>query len=282
MAEQAANNSDLNAFLAPSQHVWRDQVEHDGVVIARVQCNPLFHTRIHYPLHDIQRAVTIERCDLYSDHLLDLGEAPPEIAGQRNAADRRLQIKTDQRHNLSDRAAVRDQLVLARALHGGEAQQTGVIPETEGYFSLSPRLLGPADDPGDHHQRAAFSSRFRRNPKHRFVKIELADSELRRMHTHGQAAYACVDVIPAERALSPRIQPALGIEREEVGRDDGAATKCLKHVMRPIGPAKPHRLSPVRTAHDRTSAQSVQSSSWPEVAQDDVDGMSQVLLACRS
>ena len=84
----------------------------------------------------------------------------------------------------------------------------------------SPHRFPTADqaDPGDHHQRAArpFSSRFRRNPKHRFVKTELADSELRRMHTHGQAACACVDVIPAERALSPRIQPALGIEREEV------------------------------------------------------------------
>src|SRR6185437_10947114 len=83
--------------------------------------------------------IAVEGRDLDRRHLLDLGEAAPETRGEGNAADRRLQIESDERDGASELPAMRDQLVLARPLHGAKAQEPGVIAEADRGLRFPPR-----------------------------------------------------------------------------------------------------------------------------------------------
>ena len=109
---------------------------------------------------------------------------------------------------------MRDQLVFAGALHGGEREQAGVIAEPARELRLLDRLRGAADHAGDHDDGARRSTpRAVRigELQHRPVKPGLADRELRGVHADREAARAGVEVIAGQRALAPRIELARGI-----------------------------------------------------------------------
>ncbi len=117
----------------------REQVEHDVVVVAGVERDAVGGAGLDHAAHHVERAVAVERRDLDGDDVLDRREAAPERHRQHEAADRRLQIEADQRDFARDRLRVRDQLVLARALHGGEREQPGVIAEVARDLGLAAR-----------------------------------------------------------------------------------------------------------------------------------------------
>ena len=95
----------------------REQIEHDVVVVAGVERDAVGGAGLDHAAHDVEGAVAVERRDLDRDHVLDRREAAPERHRQHDAADGRLQVEADQRNLPRDRLRVRDQLVLARALH---------------------------------------------------------------------------------------------------------------------------------------------------------------------
>ena len=99
------------------------------VVVAGIERDAVGGAGLDHAAHHVERAVAVERRDLDRDHVLDRREAPPERHRQHDAADGGLQIEADQRNFARDRLRMRDQLVLARALHGGEREQPGVIAE---------------------------------------------------------------------------------------------------------------------------------------------------------
>src|SRR3974390_104170 len=108
------------------------------------------------------------------------------------------------------------------------------------------------------------------------------------MHADGQTAGARVDIIAAERALFALVELAAGIEREQMCRNDRAAAKYLKYVGWPIRPAKRHCVSPFRMAYAAPSRgqkdQSPVCGSWPEISENDIDAVPQMLLSsgCRT
>jgi hypothetical protein len=51
---------------------------------------------------------------------------------------------------------------------------------------------------------------------------------------------AGVEIVAGERALPARIEPAAGIERERVRRDDDALAERGEHLRRPVLPAQSH------------------------------------------
>ena len=132
---------------------------------------------------------------------------------QHDAADGGLQVEADQRNFPRHGLRMRDQFVLARALHGGEREQAGVIAEVARELRLLDRLLGAADHAGDHDDRAArpFGRGARGKLQHRPVKPGLADRELRGVDADREPAGAGVEIVAGQRPLPPRIELALRI-----------------------------------------------------------------------
>jgi hypothetical protein len=80
-------------------------------------------------------------------------ESASRTARQRDAADARLEIEADERHLGRDRPAMLDELVLARALHGGERQEHRMVAERRGRSGPPRPPARSADGAGDHHER---------------------------------------------------------------------------------------------------------------------------------
>lgn len=80
----------------------------------------------------------------------------------------------------------------ARALHGGEAQEPGVIAAVACDARLADRLARAAAEAGDHDEGTARPATRRLGGilQHRLVETCLADGELRRVHADGKALNA--------------------------------------------------------------------------------------------
>ena len=212
MAQEPALEAQHDLALRRADREGRDEVRDDVVVVAGVERDALLGARRGDAEGDVEGAVAIERRDLDRDDVLDRGKARPEGARERNAADRRLEVEADQRHLGRDRAAVLDQLVLARALHGGKRKQHGVIAERARRARLLHGLRGAPDRAGDHDERPVGPG-FRslgRELEHGPVEPDLADRELGRMHPDREPARAGVDVVAGQRPLRDAVELAVG------------------------------------------------------------------------
>ena len=97
---------------------------------------------------------------------------------------------------------------------------------------LGDGLLGAPGDAGDEEERPRRpgARRLGRELEHRAVEPDVADRELRRVHADGETARAGVEVVARQRALAALVEAALGVERERVGRDDGAGAERRERV----------------------------------------------------
>ncbi len=84
------------------------EIEHDVIVVAGIKRDTLRCVRGDNAFEDVERAITIERCDLDRNDIVDRRECRPEIRAKFTPADSGLQIKPDQRDFLGDRAAMLD------------------------------------------------------------------------------------------------------------------------------------------------------------------------------
>ena len=84
--------------------------------------------------------------------------------------------------------------------------------------------------------------RAHREFEHRPIEPDLADRELRRMHADREPARAGIEVVAAERALAADIELAIGVERERMRRDDGAAAQRRQHLRGPVSPVRSHAM----------------------------------------
>src|SRR4051812_45929083 len=89
LAQQSAADAQRAPSAKPER---RDQVADNVVVIAGVQRDLTGATRLGDGTHDVHGTVPVEGRDLDRDDVLDLREPAPEIAVQRAAAHRRLEI----------------------------------------------------------------------------------------------------------------------------------------------------------------------------------------------
>ena len=101
-----------------------------------------------------------------------------------------------------------------------------MIAEAAGEPRLGHGLGGAAAGPGHHHRRRRVArpvaGGLDRAAQHRLVEAGLADRELGGVHADRQAAGAGVEVVAGQGALAPRIEGAVGIERERMRRDGEA------------------------------------------------------------
>ena len=160
VAQQATLDAHGNGFAIAHERERRQEVQHDVVVIAGVKRHALFGLGGDHTANYIKRAVAVEWRHLDGHHVVDFAEAPPEINAKVNAAHGWLQVEPDQWHHLGHRAAMRDQRVVARTLHGGQAQQSCVVAHGLDGGGLGRGLGGFARQTGDHEQRA-FAAQWR-------------------------------------------------------------------------------------------------------------------------
>ena len=131
-----------------------------------------------------------------------------------------------------------DDLVLAGAFHGAQAQQHGVVAERACRARLLDGLRGLADHAGDHHERSLGPTvrGFGGKLQHRPVEPRLADLELRGVHADGKPAGAGIDVVPRQCALRLAVEFTRFVERQGMGRQHGAAAQDSENVGRQVGP----------------------------------------------
>ena len=71
--------------------------------------------------------------------------------------------------------------------------------------------------------------------QHRPVEPGLADRELRGVDADREPARAGIEIVAGQRPLPPRIELALGIERQRMRRNDDALAQQRQHLRRPVG-----------------------------------------------
>src|SRR5262245_8675904 len=78
VAQQPAYDSPLDTPSADiAEAKWSEQVQHDGVVVSRVQRNIRTAALRVGPYH-IDTSIAIERRNLDGDHIVNLGKATPK------------------------------------------------------------------------------------------------------------------------------------------------------------------------------------------------------------
>src|ERR1700704_2508476 len=176
VAEQAAAEIGTRGDALVAQIERQREVEQDMVVIAGIERDAIERARGGYTAQDVERAVTIERRDLDGDDIVDSCKTPPEIRAENDAADRRLQIKADQRNFARHRLAMGDDLVFGCGFHRGEAEQPRVITDAARDLRFSCGLPRRAGQPGDPPPRLFWSGRrgLRRQFQHRPVQPGIA------------------------------------------------------------------------------------------------------------
>ena len=148
--EQAALEIRARGDALVAQVERQHQVEQDVIVIAGIERDAVERAGRRHAAQHVERPVAVERRDLDGDDVVDRSEAAPEIGAEDDAADRRLQIEADQRDLARHRLAMRDDLVLGRRFHRGEAEQAGVVADAARGLRLGDGLRGRAGKPCDH------------------------------------------------------------------------------------------------------------------------------------
>src|SRR5205085_7308624 len=105
MAEQATSERRSGGDAALAKVERQCEVEQDVVVVAGIKRYSIERACGRDTAQHIERAVAIERRDLDGDDIVDQREAPPELGAENDTADRRLQIKPDQRNFARHRLA---------------------------------------------------------------------------------------------------------------------------------------------------------------------------------
>ena len=153
VAEQAALEIGARGDALVAQIERQRQVEQDMIVIAGIERDAIERAGGGDAAQHVERAVAVERRDLDGDDVVDHRKAAPEIRAEDDAADRRLQIKADQRNFARHRLAMGDDLVFGRGFHRGKAEQAGVIADAARNFRFGDGLSGRAGEARDHRQR---------------------------------------------------------------------------------------------------------------------------------
>ncbi len=229
MAQQTAADAHGDGFVAPLQREGREQIGDDVVVVAGIERDAIFGTRLEHAAHHVERAVAVEGRDLDGDDVVDFGETAPEIGRQGNTAAFGQQVEAKQRDFLGHPLAVLDDLGLRHVLPGGQAEQPGVVAQPHRRAGLAHRLFAAAGEAGDHQHRPLGPVRHGLGgaAQHGLIEPVVADGELGGVDADGQAADAGIEVVAAERSLAAEVDLAFGVERQGMGRNDAALPQHL-------------------------------------------------------
>src|SRR4029077_1528471 len=125
VAQQAPDDAEFSLLAVDLEAVGRDQIHHDIVIVTSVQRD--LSARFGNGPDNIQSVVTIERRNLYRYHIFDLHKLAPELVGKHAAADRWLQVETDNRQDLNNLPAMADERFVIQISCRSQAQKTRAV-----------------------------------------------------------------------------------------------------------------------------------------------------------
>jgi hypothetical protein len=178
---------------------------------------------------DIERLVAVEGRDLDGDDILDFGELLPKRAREHFSAHGGLEVKTDDRDDFGDLAAVSDHFGLGGRFEGSEAEQRGIVTELAKQCGLANGLWSESAHAADAHEasRIVFEL-FGGEREHGFKEcvLRIADRELCGVHANRDATGSGGVVVAQQGTLTSFVELARGIQRQRAGGNDKAAMEC--------------------------------------------------------
>src|SRR4051812_9317859 len=105
VAKKPTPDAHENALVAAGDDERSDEVEQDMIVVAGIEGDSVLRLSCDNAANDIQCPVAVERRDLYSDDIVDLGKTAPEGGRKNETPDRRLQIEPNKGNLLRNRPA---------------------------------------------------------------------------------------------------------------------------------------------------------------------------------
>src|SRR5450755_1030838 len=165
--------------------VLGQQINHYVVVISGVKGDVLIAAAFDNSANYIQRVIPIERRDLDSDHIWNLGKLPPEFIWQNTTAYCWLQIKANDGSDGGDGPTIFKQLRFWFSLKSSETQKHRVISEGNSELRLGCCLLQISTDARDS-DHACRSSLLKREFKNWFQQVEfwIPNRELCRVNSY--------------------------------------------------------------------------------------------------
>jgi hypothetical protein len=217
------------------------------VVVGGVKRHPVFRLRRRHPGDDVERVPAVTGADRDRNDIFQFGEPAPEPAAERDPiAPRRA--PADKRDMLRQRAAMREQIVLARRRRRLQAQEPGVAAETERQIGRRQRLGGAAGERGN---QQAIAAAFGANQPGRGVKRSAVQISVAQRDAGNQPAGAGRQVIAQQRALPPAVEPAAAVEHRRCRRHHRSGVQPRQHRRRQIGPSHAPCTPPAARASSR-------------------------------
>src|SRR5690348_11418030 len=105
LAQQAAIDPAHGSLTPTDDRKGCQEVHHDAVVVPGVE-GDVVAASLRDRAHDVERLIPTERSDLDRPDVGNLRELAPEGKAQNSSADRRLQVKAEERDHLGHLAAV--------------------------------------------------------------------------------------------------------------------------------------------------------------------------------
>ena len=218
-----------------SELIFRNQVNKKIIVIAGIK-NDIIPSGLSRRAHDIQRAIAVERSHFNRKKIVDCKKFAPEFIGQTSAADTRLKIKADQRHDFRHFSAMGKHFINGRILERGKRQQNGIVIAGAFKLSFTQSLFRFTADTADLDDFFVFFSTVFINElagfsQNSFKKSDfrIADGKLRGVNSDSDTADTCINKITAERPLMTGRKFAVFIQCKHLRRNNGAFSHSFKN-----------------------------------------------------
>ena len=235
MSEQSANHVEHRSVF---ELEGREEIEHNVVVVPRVQCDLFSSAAIGHGSDYLERSIAIERRDLDRHEPIQLGDASPEAIREIAPANCRLQVEPHDRNDLRHGSEVLDCPDVGPAARMPKVHQPDVKATIIRQRGFGPCLLRVADDPGHANDGCSTGAlmlrdRFGCEGQYGLVQAHLGvmDGELGRVNPNGESACARGEVIARERPLPAFVKPSIGRHRQRMSGNDQTTEQAGANVL---------------------------------------------------
>ena len=213
MSEQATGKVQLHQSACGGELKLREQIEHDVVVVARVERDVARATGLGDRAHHVEGLIAVERGDLDAGNIRHLGKPSPEVGRKQAPARRRLEIESEHGDLGRHLSRMFNQLLVRRIGQRREGKQADVVAEFPREPCFGNGLAGFAADAGDLDRSPAGGAvarvgGFRREFENRLEQCVpgIANGELRGVDPNRDAARAGRVIVARQRALVPFVE----------------------------------------------------------------------------
>ena len=222
VAEEAADDAAFDGGAIHDEAIRREKVEEDVVVVAGVE-GDVVAAGFGDCANHIDGLVAAEGGDFDRGDILDFGEASPEGVGEGTSAGAGLKIKTDEREDFGNRAAMGDEFGVGCVTQCAEAEEDGVVAEVARDGGFGGGLVGATAGARDFDEGRGGVAQFGCDEfEDGSIEAVIADGKLGGVNADGDAARAGGAIVADEGALVAFVEFAVLVESERAGGDDYA------------------------------------------------------------